>query len=327
MKLVLCPYGHQNAPDARFCVTCKLPIPPDPTRVDDDDGGDDPEPIPVVPVPTVVDEPEPEPVTDPDASPPADILPPTGTVCPNGHWNPPDQERWCVVCAHPLYEEPAEEVEVAPFPWSRVAIGGGVVVLLVGIVLVIGALIGEEEPPVITAISGETTTITTPPTPTTLSVDRITVTASSEQPDGANVAGNVLDGHNDTAWGHCGAGCPPEEDAAADEDGVGAFIEFDFDAPYVVVAFTIINGYDKVAEDGSDRWLQNSRIAQLTVTGDAGQSQSLSLDDVRTEQMLELTFAQPTTSIRFTIDAVYPGERWEDVTISEVRFDVLGAVS
>lgn len=323
MKLVLCPYGHQNQPDARFCTTCKLPIPPDPTRVDDDDIDDDPDPIPVVPGPSdeVSPAPDPEPVDEP--APPPDPLPPPGTICPDGHWNPPDQERWCQVCALPLYEEPEVEDEKGPIPWGWVAIGVGVVVLIVGIVLVVGLLDGGDRP-VITGQAEDTTTPTTEaPTPVTLPVESITVTASSEQPNGENLAVNVLDGQNDTAWGHCGADCPPEADASAAEDGVGAFIQFDFDAAYTVVSFTIINGYVKVVEDGSDRWLQNSRVAQMTVTGDGGQSASVSLEDVRDAQEIELSFDQPTTFVRFTVDAVYPGERWEDVTISEVRFDVL----
>jgi hypothetical protein len=65
----------------------------------------------------------------------------------------------------------------------------------------------------------------------------------------------------------------------------------------------------------------------MTVTAEGGQSQSVSLVDDRSVQEFELEFDQPTGSVRFTVDAVYPGDRWEDVTISEVRFLVLPGTS
>jgi hypothetical protein len=329
MKLVLCPYGHKNEPGVRFCTTCKLPIPPDPTSVDvDEDVDDDPDPIPVVPGPSPPKkrEPPPEPPIDPTPQPEPPTPPPLpdGKYCPNGHWNPPDQERWCRECAEPLWEEDEKDHAEDPGPpWSRIAIAAGVGALVVGIVLVILAWGDDEVVPGEAADTTTTTTTTQPPVPVTLPVEAITVTVSSEQPDGENFAVNVLDGQRDTAWGHCGAGCPPDADPAADASGVGAFIQFDFDQPYTVVSFSIINGYDKVVEDGSDRWEQNSRIASMTVTADGGQTRTVSLADVRTVQQVDLDFEEPTTFIRFTVEAVNPGSRWEDVTISEVRFDVL----
>lgn len=323
MKLVLCPYGHKNDPGARFCETCRTPIPPDPTEVDEEED-EDPRPVPVVRDDDAEDDEHEPDVPESDVEPETkhveqQTVRPDGVICPNGHWNPPDQERWCQVCAAALYEEP-EEYLPEPVPLWRKYLVPALILIGVVIALIVIFVVLRDDGPDGTTITADPVTTATPTTPEPVEVDlpasAITVSASSEQPQGENFAANVLDGMRDTAWGHCGFECNGG-------DGTGEFIRFQFDQVYDVVEFRILNGYDKIAVNGADRWEQNNRVQTMTVTADGGQSDTVTLDDERDFQTFRLQLDQPTQTIQFTIESVYPGNEFNDVTISEVVFTVL----
>jgi hypothetical protein len=202
--------------------------------------------------------------------------------------------------------------------WRKLAVGVGIVALVVvAFIGLAGALGGGEgSSTTVTTVTSEVVPTTTEPPVIELDSSAITVVeASSEQPQGDNVATNMLDGLNDTAWGHCGYQCNGTT-------GVGEFVRFTFDHAYTVVSFDIINGYDKVVDD-EDRWEQNNRIQTMTVTADGDQSKTVSLTDTRTVQTIELEFESPTTFIQFTIDAVFEGNLFNDVSISAVEFMVV----
>ncbi len=121
--------------------------------------------------------------------------------------------------------------------------------------------------------------------------------------------GNLLDDNPETVWVEGRKG-----------PGKGEWLELRFDQPRRVEKIAIMNGYNKIAaKDGSDRWLQNSRVKKIRITFSSGQTMERTLEDVR--QWQELSFAPlEAQSVRITILENYPGNKWPDDTcISGLR--------
>jgi len=110
---------------------------------------------------------------------------------------------------------------------------------------------------------------------------------------------------------------------------VGDWIEFTFDSDNVI-GFCIVNGYQK----SSQTYNQNSRVKALRVDPKLkGQSEEVfilenqSYEPVYFENLLKSCFWQEydvstgsIKTIRFTIDEVYPGTKYDDTCISEILF-------
>jgi len=105
---------------------------------------------------------------------------------------------------------------------------------------------------------------------------------------------NAIDGQNDTTW-------------RVDGDGVGDWLELDFDAEVSVSKVGIIPGYDKIdAADGTDRFAQNRVVKKARLEFSDGSSVSAEFAQQRDMQFVELPKPIRTHSIRIVIEETYP---------------------
>ena len=113
----------------------------------------------------------------------------------------------------------------------------------------------------------------------------------------------VIDGSLSTGWVENVPG-----------QGIGESVTLSLDGVYRVSGFTINAGYQK----SSSLYYKNSRPASLLVTFSDGSSVRLDLEDYFGQQTF--TFDRPveTTSVTFTIESVYAGNKYQDTVISEI---------
>ena len=115
---------------------------------------------------------------------------------------------------------------------------------------------------------------------------------------------NVIDGDNATAW---------VEDA--DGQGEGESLTIELDDTYAVSGFIINAGYQK----NTEVYDNNSRPKELIVSFSDGQRLTVELNDYYDAQKIVFDSSLETTSVTFTINDVYPGGKYEDTVISEIR--------
>lgn len=115
---------------------------------------------------------------------------------------------------------------------------------------------------------------------------------------------NMFDGDPATAWVE-----------AEEGDGLGETIMMDFGRDRSLAGFELSNGYDK----DQRTWSNNSRIRQLEIATADGQTFMLDLPDQRGSNRFDFQPALRTSSLKMTIRAVYPGSRFKDTAISELR--------
>ncbi|HQQ98388.1 MAG TPA: hypothetical protein PLX35_14050 [Cyclobacteriaceae bacterium] len=138
----------------------------------------------------------------------------------------------------------------------------------------------------------------------------VTVTASAElqSPDGRYNAGKVLDGDAATGW-------------AVGEGGIGAYVEFKVTEDFVIgTSYQIGNGLTKSKE----LWRANNRVQAFKVyindravarvlLQDTDQPQAFSIDAAWKKSPLDI---HQGDRIRFEIEGIYKGERYNDTVIS-----------
>jgi hypothetical protein len=128
----------------------------------------------------------------------------------------------------------------------------------------------------------------------------------------------VLDGRPDTAW-------------HVDGDGIGEWIELEYDSPVVVSEIGIIPGYDKYdPADGIDRFYQMYVVREAEITFSDGTTVTASFDRDPTMQYVSVPDVE-TTYVRITILDTYPpgnspyGDEYpytlDKVAISEILVD------
>lgn len=146
--------------------------------------------------------------------------------------------------------------------------------------------------------------------PSTASVSMAAVTGVSatsymvEEQYGYNHGpSNAIDGDLATAW---------VEDT--DGQGKGESITLQLDGIYKVSGFVINAGYQK----NEDIYLKNSRPYSLLVTFSDGSSQEVYLEDTNSAQNVPFDFSTDTSSVTFTLQSVYAGNKYEDTAISEI---------
>jgi hypothetical protein len=102
-----------------------------------------------------------------------------------------------------------------------------------------------------------------------------------------------------------------------DGQGIGEWIVVEFDRLRVVKEIQINNGYNK---DG-DLYRKNSRVKEMKVEFSERERRKVVLKDTGTPQPVALPKDQPLKAhwIRFTIESVYPGDKWDDTAISELH--------
>jgi hypothetical protein len=114
---------------------------------------------------------------------------------------------------------------------------------------------------------------------------------------------NTLDGDLSTAWSE---GVPGH--------GEGESLTFRFPAPFEIARIDLVNGYAK-----SPRLFEeNSRARDVVITTDTGDL-PFTLDDRKSTQRI-VPPSGGTSFVRIEVGSVYPGARFEDLSITEVRF-------
>jgi hypothetical protein len=118
---------------------------------------------------------------------------------------------------------------------------------------------------------------------------------------------SLFDNDNRTAWVE-----------GVDGQGIGEWIVIEFDQLRLVKAIEINNGYNK----DRDIYLKNSRVKEIKVEFSRGvKPVVVLLKDTGNPQPIPLSHDHPlkTSRIKFTIESVYPGTKFEDTAISELH--------
>ena len=120
-------------------------------------------------------------------------------------------------------------------------------------------------------------------------------------------ARNLIDGQDSTAWVEGSGG-----------QGVGDFLVIEFPTPQSVRGISLQNGYAK----SSDIYFKNSRVKDIDIAFSNGDSLETTLTDTMGEQ--RVTFNRPVKAkwLRITIRSVYPGSKYTDAAINEVRVEL-----
>lgn len=139
------------------------------------------------------------------------------------------------------------------------------------------------------------------------------VTVSSQLPGDADTAdygaSNLTDDKRETAWNEGAPGA-----------GEGEWVKFSANTPQRVTSVSIMGGFPKLYKDGSDVYQKNPRPREITISYDGG-SQKFTMQDSRGEfQTFTLSKPVDTTWVTITIDSVYPGSKYDDCCIAEVKF-------
>ena len=137
----------------------------------------------------------------------------------------------------------------------------------------------------------------------------MSICASSVLPPAhGNVYGpsNLLDENDGTAWVEGSGG-----------QGAGDFLVFEFDAPQAVSGLTIRNGYDK----SGDIYGKNSRVKDVELHFSNGEQLDTTLKDTPSEQRVALSRPVKAKWVQLIIRSVYPGWKYSDTAINEVRVD------
>jgi hypothetical protein len=102
-----------------------------------------------------------------------------------------------------------------------------------------------------------------------------------------------------------------------DGQGIGEWIVIEFDGLRVVNDIQMVNGYMK------DRLLyeKNSRVKEMKVEFSGREKRTIVLKDTGASQSIALPKDQPIKAywVKFTIESVYPGTKFEDTAISELH--------
>lgn len=155
------------------------------------------------------------------------------------------------------------------------------------------------------------------PMPVELDASTLVARASSELPPLPSrgltySASNLLDGDQTTAWSQAGS--------EGGQDPVGSWVAFDLPQRTDVTGVAIVNGYVK-----SDKaYTENARARGIVISTDDGQQVRATLADIRTRQEVPVDLLGAST-VTIAIESVYPGSKYSDVAMTEVRLVGLAA--
>ena len=99
-------------------------------------------------------------------------------------------------------------------------------------------------------------------------------------------------------------------------DGIGNWIQVNLDEKTLVRSLEITPGYN-CTKNGKDLFIMNNRLKKVTITLSDGHNSSWQFDGKT--RTAEIPINASTQYIRITIDSVYPGSKWRDTCISEIR--------
>lgn len=114
----------------------------------------------------------------------------------------------------------------------------------------------------------------------------------------------MMDGRESTAWVEGKRG-----------QGIGEWIVVEFDKPQQAMQIDISNGLGK----NKDIYSKNSRVKEIEVRFSNGQTRRFMLADKAREQRLGLGGSPQTMWVQIKILSVYPGWKYQDTAISELR--------
>ena len=134
-------------------------------------------------------------------------------------------------------------------------------------------------------------------------------TLPSNSGDDTYGTNNLLDGDLTTSWQESVAG-----------DGEGQWLEVHFDKPVNVLRVEIAGGYQQHQSEYGDLYRLNGRPSGVRVSLDGMDGSETSLTDQPTWQPLNASLSGVCV-MRLTLTGVYPGERWQDTAISELRIE------
>ncbi len=97
--------------------------------------------------------------------------------------------------------------------------------------------------------------------------------------------------------------------------GLGESMALTFTAPLTITAIEVWNGYQR----SEDHFKKNARAKKVTVTVDGAEPIELSLKDAQGSQKLMLPKPVSTKSLTLTIKEAYPGSKYDDLVLSELR--------
>ncbi len=117
-------------------------------------------------------------------------------------------------------------------------------------------------------------------------------------------ARNLLDDKRSTAWVEGKKG-----------DGIGEWILIDFGEPTRPGSIELRNGYTK----NDDIYGKNSRVREVQIVTSAGERRSLTLRDTGSFQRIDLSGLGEMQWLQLQIVSVYPGSKYADTAISELR--------
>ena len=140
-----------------------------------------------------------------------------------------------------------------------------------------------------------------------LTLGNARVCASStlnQQKGNAYGMGNLFDSDFSTAWVEGVAG-----------NGEGQQISISFDTPVTIREIVVMNGYAKSSKSFND----NARVAKLRVRSSTNVSGDISLNDSSKEQQYNVTGLDNIEWITLSIGTVFPGAKWEDTALTELR--------
>lgn len=154
-----------------------------------------------------------------------------------------------------------------------------------------------------TAATQTTTTLGSPPGRRLEVVSSMGSSTLPAEGDNTYGASNATDGDLSTCWSE-----------GIDGEGAGEWMRLALDGPVALATIEIANGYQK---DGR-RFYGNPRVARLLIEYSTGSSQTVQLYDSTGFQIVT-PLSDATEWVRFTIESTYPGETWQDTSISEIR--------
>ena len=100
--------------------------------------------------------------------------------------------------------------------------------------------------------------------------------------------------------------------------GNGEWIILDFDNIYTVKKIKIVNGL----VNKKNRYYNNNRPKSLTLQFSDGSSQKINLEDNNTGYQVVNINAVETSYVKFVIDSVYYGTKYDDTCIADI--EILG---
>lgn len=241
---------------------------------------------------------------------------------------------FCSRCGASLRTRSGADRRGSSFTGANLAMGGALLLGLLIVVAIFYAIVGRALSPQESVApyaeqKGIPATISTTPPPatadtaaadatdatdavsTTTTLPAITIrpkaTVSSSALKGTAIASfqatNLVDGDLATPW-----------QEGANGAGLGEWVRFEFTQPLELARIEILNGYQK----DDERYLGNPRVRLIMVEYSSGATQLVELSDVRDPQMINPT-SEAVEWVKLAIVSVYPGDKWEDTALSEVR--------